>query len=566
MKRFKTFFIAAFIITSLIVGGWETPVALADGNKNKTELLIKFQTPQHREKAQEFAARHGGVHRTTVPQIDVHVMSFPANVDEHALLASIKADPVVAYAEVNAVATASYIPNDPGYPNQWGLDKIKAPRGWDINSGSSEIVIAIVDTGADPNHPDLVSKSLPGWNFDAFSPGYNTADTTDNNGHGTHVAGIAAALTNNSVGIAGACPNCVFMPIKVLDWSGNGTYDAVASGIIYAADHGARVINLSLGGSAPSQTLQDAVDYAYNQGALVVAAAGNDGTNTVTYPAAYPNVMAVAATDSADQRASFSNYNTYISVAAPGVDVYSTYWTSNGSSYAYKNGTSMAAPFVSGLAGLLLSQDGSRTNATLREMIQNTADDVNIAGWDQYTGYGRINVARALSGSTSGVVTDATTGATLVNTTVQALQDGQVKGSTLTLANGTYRILYLPAGTYDIKAMLSGYTSQTQTGVVVTTGQDTSNINFALQRVGTITGKVTSGKKALAGATVQVFQGPQVIGSATTDAYGNYQIHNLPAGTYNVQASATGYKTQTKTGVIVNPGQTTSGVNFSLSK
>lgn len=564
LKHFKIILFGALLI-GLMLGGWGNPPA-ASATGNKTELLVKFQALQQKEKAHEFAARQGGVHRTTVPQIDVEVWSFPENADEHAILAHLKDDPSVAYAEVNATATASYIPNDPGYPNQWGLNKIKAPQGWDINSGDTSVVIAVVDTGADPNHPDLAGKSVPGWNFDTFSPGYNSADTTDNNGHGTHVAGIAVADTNNSLGVAGACPQCAFMPVKVLDWSGNGTYDAVASGIIYAANHGAKIINLSLGGSAPSQTLQDAVDYAYNQGALVIAAAGNDGTNAMTYPAAYANAMAVAATDSADQRASFSNYNTYISVAAPGVDVYSTYWNSSGSGYAYKSGTSMATPYVSGLAGLLLSQDASRTNAALRALIQNSADDVNTPGWDQYTGYGRINVARALSGSVSGVVTDVATGATLASATVQALQGGQVKASTVSLADGTYRLLYLPAGIYDLKVTLSGYSSQTQTGIIVTTGQDTADVNFALQRVGAITGKVTSGKKALAGATVQVLQGTQVIGSASTDANGNYQISNLPVGTYNVQASASGYKSQTKTGVTVNPGQTTTGVNFSLTK
>jgi hypothetical protein len=379
------------------------------------------------------------------------------------------------------------------------------------------------------------------------------------------VAGISAAATNNALGVSGTCPNCAVMPVKVLGGDGSGTYDAVASGIIYAADHGAKIINLSLGGTTPSQTLQDAATYAYNQGALVVAAAGNDGTNVATYPAALSNVMAVAATDSTDQRAPFSNYNAYISVAAPGVDIYSTYWSgTSGSTYAYLSGTSMATPLVAGLAGLLASQDASRTNATLRTLIEQSADDVDVPGWDQNTGYGRINVARALSAAISGKVTDAITGATLVNAQVDALQAGQVKATTTTPGDGAYHLLYLPAGTYDVRVTLPGYTPQTRTGVVATGGHEAANVDFALTRVGAITGKVMSGRKALAGATVQAMQGTQIAGRTTTDAYGSYQLANLPSGTYSVVAAATGYQSQTKTGIVVNPGQTTTGVNFSL--
>jgi thermitase len=565
MKWLKLILLGIFGLGLLVSSVGVTPYVLA--SNEPVEFLVKFKTVLPQAAVEQFSTQLGGHRRIEIDRIGVQVLTFPSPANPQTILARLKANPQVAYAELNGTATASYIPTDPGYPNQWGLDKIKAPQGWDIQPGNASVVIGIIDTGADLNHPDLAGKLIPGWNYDAFSPGYNTADTTDNNGHGTHVAGITAALTNNALGVAGACPNCVFMPVKVLGADGNGTYDAVASGIIYTADHGARIINLSLGGTAFSQTLQDAVNYAYNAGALVVAAAGNDGTNVITYPAAFTNTLAVAATDSADQRATFSNYNTYISVAAPGVDIYSSYWSSaGGSTYAYLNGTSMATPFVSGLAGLLLSQDSSRTNATLRAIIQNTADDINVSGWDPYTGYGRINVARALSGSISGTVTDATTGATLVNAQVQALQGGQVKIMTFTAANGSYHLLYLPAGTYDIKTSLSGYTSQTQPSIVVVAGQDTANINFALTRVGAIAGQVTNGRKALAGATVQALQGTQVIGSATTDAAGNYQINGLPVGTYSVKAVATGYQSQTQAGVLVNPGQTTSGVNFSLKK
>ncbi len=356
------------------------------------------------------------------------------------------------------------------------------------------------------------------------------------------------------------------MPIKVLGANGSGTYDAVASGIIYAADHGARVINLSLAGSAASQTLQDAVSYAYSKVALLVAAAGNSGSNIVTYPAALDNVMAVAASDTTDQRASFSNYNTYISVTAPGVDVYSTLWSStSGSTYGYKSGTSMATPFVTGLAGLLIAQEPALSNGTLRTQIESSADDINTAGWDEYTGHGRINALRALSGTISGRITESGTGTPLYSAVVEVLQAGEVVQTVSSALDGSYQIGQLPPGTYDIRVSHPSHTSRTQNNVLVRAAQETKNIDVALDRFGAVGGKVTSGRKALAGATVKVLQGSQVIGTATTDTLGNYHIANLVAGTYDVVASATRYKSQTKTGIVVTSGEKTT-VNFSLSK
>jgi thermitase len=539
------------------------------GAQHGTEFLVKFHTPRTTIAAERFAAIYGGHRRAGIAEIGVQVLRFPATADHRALLARLQADPAVVYAEPNAIATTDATPNDPGYPNQWGLAQIQAPQSWDIQSGSVGVVIAIVDTGIDSQHPELSSKSVQGWNFDASSPSYNTAATADDNGHGTHVAGIAAAATNNSLGVAGTCPNCLLMPVKVLGANSNGTYDAVASGIIYAADRGARIINLSLSGPIFSQALQDAVNYAASRGALLIAAAGNNSTNAAMYPAALPNVMAVAATNSDDLRAGFSNFNSYISVAAPGVGIYSTSWSpTNGSTYISMNGTSMSTPFVAGLAGLLAAQDGNRTSAVLRGLIETSADDLDLPGWDQDTGYGRINALRALSGRITGVATDATSGAALANVQVEALQGGQIKATTTTQSNGAYALPLLPPGTYDLRASLLGYTSATRAGVIVRSGQETANVALTLKRTGALAGKVvtSSGRKPLAGVTVQAIQSGQVRGSATTDSYGNYQLANLAAGTYDVRAAATGYQTQTRAAVVINAGQTTTGINFSLSR
>jgi len=322
--------------------------------------------------------------------------------------------------------------NDKYYWNQWALNNI----GQEIYSGCTEgscnlpkligsgtldadmdweeawtvfgtetfatTVIAIIDSGIDETHPDLKNKLVTGRNF-----------VNDNNpphdiyGHGTHVTGIAAAETDNSKGIAGVAfsANIKIMPVKVLNDDGMGTTANVAKGIMYAADKGAKAINLSLGGR-DSITLKDAVDYAYDKGALLAAAAGNDGGSRKYYPASYPNVISVAATDYNDKRASFSNFNSEIDVSAPGVNVFSTFPTydftigikyGRSKNYDVGSGTSMSVPQVVGLAGLLFAQDSNRDNVKVRAIIEETADDQGVLGWDKYFGWGRINVNAALN-------------------------------------------------------------------------------------------------------------------------------------------------------------------------
>ena len=243
-----------------------------------------------------------------------------------------------------------------------------------------------------------------GWDF-----ANDDNDPQDDYGHGSHVGGIAAAATDNSVGIAGVAFNSSIMAVKVGDGTtGKARYSDIAYGIMYAADNGAKVINLSLGGYAYSSFLEGAVNYAWNAGCVLVGAVGNNNLSDPFYPAAYDNVIGVSGTDQNDAKASWSNYGAQVAVAAPGSSIYSTYW--NGSStYAHMSGTSMSAPHVAGLAALLFSQDGTRSNATVRALIEETADDLGDAGWDQYYGYGRINAYRAL-GRVSAVIEPATGG------------------------------------------------------------------------------------------------------------------------------------------------------------
>jgi subtilisin family serine protease len=269
-----------------------------------------------------------------------------------------------------------------------------------MSVGSSWPIIAIVDTGVDRTHPDLASKVLPGWNFVS-----GNSDASDDFGHGTHVAGIAAAVSNNVTGVAGIAWQNPILPVKVLDSQGSGTYDAIANGIIYAADRGASVINLSLGGFYGSTTLSQACQYAYQKGCVLVAAAGNNDSTLIQYPAAYPTVIAVGATDQDDGKAWFSNYGRQLSVTAPGVDILSTTpmapVTLNtlygyATQYDSLSGTSMACPHVAGVAGLLLSVNPNLGPDNVRHLLQRTALDLGELGWDELFGYGRIQADAAV--------------------------------------------------------------------------------------------------------------------------------------------------------------------------
>jgi subtilisin family serine protease len=281
-----------------------------------------------------------------------------------------------------------FVPNDLLYgAYQWNLPAIETERGWALSRGSDDIVIAVLDTGVQLDHPDLKGRITEGINL------VGEGGPEDDVGHGTHVAGIIAATVNNGEGVAGLSWRGRIMPVKVLDSTGSGTTYSVAEGIIWATDHGADVINMSLGNYASAEFLHDAIRYAYDRGVVLVAASGNDNTDQPGYPAAYPEVFAVAATDAEDGKAPYSNYGDYIDVAAPGDAIASTY---PGNQYAALSGTSMASPHVAALAGLIKSVNPDLTNEEVMDIMRKTAVDLGEKGRDPYFGYGRIDVVRAL--------------------------------------------------------------------------------------------------------------------------------------------------------------------------
>lgn len=364
-------------------------------------------------------------------KLGIYDLKIPRGSDPLDYVMTYKASGLVEFAEACTYGEYVVTPNDSYFgSSQWNLHNtgqtggtadadIDAPEGWDIEKGSNTAVISILDSGTDIDHPDLISNmwkntdEIPdnyidddengyiddydGWDF------YN--GNNDPNGpydHGTHVAGIAGAMTNNSAGIAGVAggwypgqQGCLLMPIGVGDFAPDGSI--LDDAIIYSADNGAKVLTMSLS-VGPSAAINSAIDYAVNtMGCIVDCASGND-YGAISYPAYLSDVIAVGSTNHNDVRAPYSNYGPELDIAAPGGDASAgIYSTMIGGGYDWMYGTSMAAPHVAGLAGLLFSQGPGRTNTEVRSIIESTADDLGSAGWDQYYGWGRINVYAALS-------------------------------------------------------------------------------------------------------------------------------------------------------------------------
>ncbi len=286
---------------------------------------------------------------------------------------------------------ADVAPNDPEYTDQWGPQCIGAEQAWDVPSlsGRPEVIVAVVDTGIDLNHPDLALQVDTSIDYDFVN---DDDDAMDDNGHGTHCAGIIAGVINNLEGIAGL-QNVTLMAVKGLNRMGSGWNSVLANSIIYAADNGAKVISNSWGGYSSSQAIAQATLYAVGKGAVVIAAAGNDSTNRKHYPAAYSWVVGAGALETCTLRASYSNYGTSnVMVSAPGSDILSTFLDDN---YAYASGTSMACPHVAGVAAMWISAYLDYAELTPKQVISLlivTADDLGAPGNDSYYGYGRVSM------------------------------------------------------------------------------------------------------------------------------------------------------------------------------
>lgn len=380
----------------------------------KRELVVRFQQDPTAEQMEQIRSDIDCEHERkvgntyifksrsmSVKQLEQYFQRWnPLYVEPHYLYLTNEAPPAQAPAvpapanpapadPLPADPQAAEIPNDTLYQQyQWNLPMIETNKGWSISKGSNDVIVAVVDTGVDLTHSDLKGQLLDGYNvIDPSKP------PQDDVGHGTHVAGIIAALVNNNEGVAGMTWYNKILPVKVLDSSGAGTSYSVAEGIIWATDHGAKVINLSLGNYAEAQFLHDAIKYAFDRDVVLIAATGNDNTDRPGYPAAYPEVFAVSATDYNRKKASFSNYGNYIDVVAPGATIASTYLDNQ---YAALSGTSMASPHVAALAALIRSKNPALTNTEVMDIMRRTSIDLGNPGRDEIFGYGQVDVIKAL--------------------------------------------------------------------------------------------------------------------------------------------------------------------------
>jgi len=282
-----------------------------------------------------------------------------------------------------------FVPNDPDLPLQWAIPIIQAEQAWASTLGSPSVIIGIIDSGIDPTHEDLASKLVPGYDF----LNDNSIDTSDDNGHGTAVAAAAAAATDNGVGMVGVCPFCKLMPLRAGTSSGV-SYSNIAAALMYAAEHGVRIANVSAGATQPSSLLQEAVTYAWNNNTLVFAATGDSGNSVPYYPAACSNVVAVGGTNQDDTLATISTYGPTVTIVAPGHLVLSAV---RGGGYAYWSGTSISSPIAAGTAGLAVSVNPTISNSNLLTLLETNSDDLGTPGFDNYFGWGRVNAARLVS-------------------------------------------------------------------------------------------------------------------------------------------------------------------------
>ena len=368
---------------------------IEQGEIDPTEIIVKYKDGSLTKEKLDLVAKTitetGAKISPLNEKLGFALVKLSDQKDYFTALSQLANNSNVEYAEPNYVAHVTQTPNDPYYPQQWGPQDVKADLAWDKVSPvqRANVTVAILDTGINSSHEDLQASIVPGYNFID-----NNNNPVDGHGHGTHVAGIAAAVTNNGKGIAGIAGGAKIMPVKVMNDSGSGDYASIINGIKYAADHGAKVISMSLGGPGFSQAMQDAVDYAISRGASVVAASGNS-KSAVAFPGNCNGVITVGAVDSNNQRASFSNYGPEMDVVAPGVNIMSSY-KGNASSYTSMSGTSMATPFVSGVTALVRAANPELTSTEVTQIIDAATTDLGTAGFDNYYGYGLVDADQAV--------------------------------------------------------------------------------------------------------------------------------------------------------------------------
>ncbi|MHA7138113.1 S8 family serine peptidase [Rossellomorea arthrocnemi] len=386
MKRVFTWMMAIGIATL----PFYSPVSVqATGATEETakelpeRVIVKLKEPVEKTEMKGYSLLENQEDNSK-PIITVNV---PKGEEIEDFIKSLESSSDVEYAEADQLIKLEYIPTDPYYHDQWYHQTIESERTWDQTKGSSDIVVAVIDNGVDLNHPDINQHIVS-----PYDTVYDSPYTMSNGDHGTHVAGIIGSSMENGVGATGIAPSTSIMPIDVFTTEYAYISDVI-EGIYYAVDQGADIINMSLGSYSYSDSYNEAIQYAHDNGVLVIAAAGNDNSGQSHYPSSYPNVISVASTNEYDLKSSFSNYGNDIDISAPGSRIFSTLAYS---SYGYMSGTSMASPVVAGVAALMLANDPLMTNEEVVQRLYDTSDDLGASGKDVFFGHGRVNAKRAL--------------------------------------------------------------------------------------------------------------------------------------------------------------------------
>ncbi len=556
-------------------------------------ILVKFKEGVSEERIRGLLAERGARSTRVIEQIGVHIVELPSGADEEAAVDAFRELDEVEFAEVDrilrltpshaieevstdsqdgissaahiALAQQSIAPNDYYYfiGYQWGLQKISAPEAWSITTGSSSIVIAVIDTGVDPTQPDLQGKLTPGWNV-----ADNDSNTTDVESNGTSIAGIVGALTNNSLGVAGLCWNCMIMPVRVVATDGSVTYSNVAIGITWAADHGARVANTSFMCDS-SAAVSSAAQYLQNKGGILTVPAGDYGsvdTNPIN-----PYMITVAATDQNDTMYSWSNSGSDIVLVAPGT----TESTEPFQMFGSVSGTSIAAPFVAGTAALMLSVNPNLTGTQITSMLEQTADHLGTQGWNSTYGYGRVNAmaaVQAAAGQTNTGAGSKSNTTTAINSNLNPSTLGQLvtftasvtprtATGTITFLDGTTTLGTAPLSTGIATLSIAALTQGTHSVAASYSGDSGNNSSASgaisqvvmLNKANTTTSVASTPNPSASGqsvtfaatvspssatGTITFWDGGSTLGtSAIVSGKATFSTVSLAAGSHSITAS-----------------------------
>ena len=393
----------------------------ADGSFARGRILVEPRAGLTEENFDKVLKTKGGKRRK-LGQSNLHIVDLPAGASEQEVVEQLKNDPNFKYAELDKRVPIATTTNDPYLGSEWHISKIGADVAWDKSQGSG-VTIAILDSGVDGSHPDLAPHMVPGYNI--YDNNTNTADVC---GHGTKVAGTAAAAANNGAGVAGVAGQAKIMPVRIAyvdpTYGCYAYFSTIASGITWAADHGARIVNVSYAAMPTSSAIISAANYLKSKGGLMFASAGNSNIDEGFTPTT--SMIMVSATDSADAKAGFSSYGNYVSLSAPGAGIYTTV---QGGGYGGVNGTSFSSPVAAGVAALMMAANPSLSNTKIESLMYSTAVDLGAAGRDPYFGYGRVNAAAAVQAAAGSSTTPApdTTAPTVAITSPSA--NGTVSGS-----------------------------------------------------------------------------------------------------------------------------------------